>query len=186
METDAVSGIFLWTPQEWRRDCFTRRIFAFDMPRFIPMESRWPPLRSIRTTCDPTSRCFRCRERIFRKLPKAIPSIRYPTGFPARSGESYFKALAWAAMRAGRFAGLGPCAIQQLDLDSGDLEELVSETDRDLLQPRQSEDGSLYYIRKPYESGMPDGQPARFFEGRRDCFPSAWRAPCFNTSTSFR
>lgn len=56
---------------------------------------------------------------------------------------------------AGRFAGLGPCAIQQLDLDSGDLEELVSENDRDLLQPRQSEDGSLYYIRKPYESGMP-------------------------------
>jgi hypothetical protein len=56
---------------------------------------------------------------------------------------------------AGRFAGLGPCAIQQLDLDSGDLEELVSENDRDFLQPRQAEDGSLYYIRKPYESGMP-------------------------------
>ncbi len=56
---------------------------------------------------------------------------------------------------AGRFAGLAPCAIQQLDLDSGDLEELVSENDRDLLQPRQAEDGSLYYIRKPYESGMP-------------------------------
>ena len=57
---------------------------------------------------------------------------------------------------SGRFAGLGPCAIQQLDLDSGDLDELASESGRDLLRPRQTENGSLYYIRKPYESGIPD------------------------------
>jgi hypothetical protein len=48
-----------------------------------------------------------------------------------------------------RFAGLGPCAIQRLDLDSGDLEEIASESGRDLLQPRQAQDGSLYFIRKP-------------------------------------
>jgi hypothetical protein len=57
---------------------------------------------------------------------------------------------------AGRFAGLGPCTIQQLDLESGDLEEIVSEAGRDLLQPRYTSDGTLYYIRKPYESGIPD------------------------------
>jgi len=56
---------------------------------------------------------------------------------------------------AGRFAGLGPCSIQELDVDSGDLEEVASESGRDLLQPRKTEDGTLYYIRKPYESGVP-------------------------------
>ena len=54
---------------------------------------------------------------------------------------------------AGRFAGLGPCTIQQLDLNSGDLEETAAESGRDLLQPRMAAGGSLYYIRKPYESG---------------------------------
>jgi hypothetical protein len=57
---------------------------------------------------------------------------------------------------AGRFAGLGPCTVQQLDLDSGDLEEVASETGSDLLQPRQLADGTMFYIRKPYESGVPE------------------------------
>jgi hypothetical protein len=57
---------------------------------------------------------------------------------------------------AGRFAGLGPCSIQELDLDSGELEEMASEPGRDLLQPRKTEDGTLYYIRKPYQSGVPE------------------------------
>ena len=57
---------------------------------------------------------------------------------------------------AGRFAGLGPCTIQELDVASGELNEVASETGRDLLQPRQTEDGTLYYIRKPYESGVPE------------------------------
>jgi hypothetical protein len=57
---------------------------------------------------------------------------------------------------AARFAGMGPCSIQELDLDSGDLEEVASEAGLDLLQPRKTEDGTLYYIRKPYQSGVPD------------------------------
>ena len=57
---------------------------------------------------------------------------------------------------AGRFAGLGPCSIQELDLDSGDLEEVASESGHDLLQPRKTGDGTLYYIRKPYQSGVPE------------------------------
>lgn len=40
-----------------------------------------------------------------------------------------------------------------MNLDTGDLDEIAAEDGRDLLQPRQTEDGTLYYIRKPYESG---------------------------------
>ncbi len=54
---------------------------------------------------------------------------------------------------AGRFAGLGPCTIQELDLDSGELNELASDAGHDLLQPHKTGEGTLFYIRKPYESG---------------------------------
>jgi hypothetical protein len=40
-------------------------------------------------------------------------------------------------------------------LVSGDLEEVASESGHDLLQPQKTEDGTLYYIRKPYESAVP-------------------------------
>src|SRR5487761_1939227 len=53
-------------------------------------------------------------------------------------------------------AGLGPCTIHRLDADSGDLEEIAAEDGQDLLQPLQTGDGTLYYIRKPYESGLPE------------------------------
>lgn len=53
---------------------------------------------------------------------------------------------------ANRFLGLGPCTVQQLDLDSGELDEIAAQDGHDLLQPRQTADGTLYYVRKPYES----------------------------------
>jgi hypothetical protein len=54
---------------------------------------------------------------------------------------------------AGRVAGLGPFAVQQLDLDSGDMETLAEDPDGDLLGPQKTGDGTLYYIRRPYQNG---------------------------------
>ena len=42
-----------------------------------------------------------------------------------------------------------------MDLDSGELEEIAAENGRDLLQPRRTTDGALYFIRKPYQSTVP-------------------------------
>ena len=53
---------------------------------------------------------------------------------------------------AGRFSGLGPFTVQQLDLDSGELECLAEEPESDLLGPQVTADGTLYYIRRPYAS----------------------------------
>ena len=53
----------------------------------------------------------------------------------------------------GRVAGLGPFTVQELDLDSGDMVSLVEEEGYDLLGPQKTSDGTLYYIRRPYESG---------------------------------
>lgn len=79
-----------------------------------------------------------------------------PQWAPGAGRRIVFQSAGVGRDAAGRFAGLGPCAIQELDLDSGDLQEVASEAGRDLLQPRMTEDGALYFIQKPYETGVPD------------------------------
>ena len=78
-----------------------------------------------------------------------------PQWVPGSSRRIVFQSAGVGRDAAGRFAGLGPCTIQELDLDSGDLDDVASEDGRDLLQPRKTGDGSLYYIRKPYDNGVP-------------------------------
>jgi hypothetical protein len=77
-----------------------------------------------------------------------------PSWVPGSKRRIVFQSAGIGRDASGRFAGLGPCIVQQLDLDSGDLDDVASEEGRDLLQPRSSEDESLYYIRKPYQTGI--------------------------------
>jgi len=51
----------------------------------------------------------------------------------------------------GLVRGLGPYAIQKLDLDKGELTTLVEDEHLDHLTPREAPDGSLYFIRRPYQ-----------------------------------
>jgi hypothetical protein len=60
---------------------------------------------------------------------------------------------------AGQVCGLGPFAVHQLDLDSGEMEILAEEADCDLLGPQTSTDGALYYIRRPYRTGREKMSP---------------------------
>jgi hypothetical protein len=80
---------------------------------------------------------------------------QFPQWVPGTKRRIVFQSAGVGRDAAGRFAGLGPCSIQELDLESGDLEDVASESGRDLLQPRKAGDGALYYIRKPYESAVP-------------------------------
>ncbi len=59
----------------------------------------------------------------------------------------------------GRALGLGPFAVQQLDLDSGDMQTLAEEPEYDLLGPQKTADGALYYIRRPYQDGRRGNNP---------------------------
>lgn len=55
---------------------------------------------------------------------------------------------------AGRFTRLGPSSVELLDLDSGELRTVAEEANADLLGPRMLADGTLLYIRRPYETGV--------------------------------
>lgn len=68
------------------------------------------------------------------------------------------EALVFQSARVGRNQngiplGLSPFAIRRVDLESGELETLVESKEHDLLTPQMLADGSLYYIRRPYETG---------------------------------
>jgi hypothetical protein len=60
---------------------------------------------------------------------------------------------------AGRICGIGPSAVQELDLDSGEMERLAEEAEYDLLGPQKTADGTLYYIRRPYQNGKDKVRP---------------------------
>ncbi|HEY2586723.1 MAG TPA: hypothetical protein VGI81_13245 [Tepidisphaeraceae bacterium] len=51
--------------------------------------------------------------------------------------------------------GLGPYAVQQLDLERGELTTLVEDDRFDYLTPRLAPDGSLFCIRRPYQPHEP-------------------------------
>jgi hypothetical protein len=52
--------------------------------------------------------------------------------------------------REGQFLALGPFSIQQLDASSLEMTTLLEERGFDCLAPQVGEDGSLYYIQRPY------------------------------------
>ena len=56
------------------------------------------------------------------------------------------------ARRNGHWAGLGPAILQQLDVDSGDLETLTNDEQSDHLCPSFGPGGELYFIQRPYEA----------------------------------
>lgn len=50
----------------------------------------------------------------------------------------------------GSFMALGPFSVQVLDADTAEMETLLEDPQTDYLSPRMLEDGTLYYIRRPY------------------------------------
>ncbi len=50
---------------------------------------------------------------------------------------------------------LAPYAIHALDIDKGDMKVAAESATHDLLSPRVGPDGSMYYIRRPYERRPP-------------------------------
>lgn len=72
-----------------------------------------------------------------------------PRWVPGAQRRLVFQSAGLGRDAAGRLSGASPFAVQQLDLDSGEIATLAEDPEADLLGPQQSTDGSLYYIRRP-------------------------------------
>ena len=75
-----------------------------------------------------------------------------PAFDPARPDTVVFQSAGIARDEEGNFAGIGPSAICELSLKGGDIEVLLEDNRYDFVSPRFSRGGTLYYIRRPYES----------------------------------
>jgi len=53
----------------------------------------------------------------------------------------------------GHVVGLAPCSIEQVNVKTGDHQVLLEREEKDLLSPKKTKDGVLYYIERPYEHG---------------------------------
>lgn len=74
-----------------------------------------------------------------------------PAWVPGSDSKLVFQSAGLGRDPAGHIAGIGPYALQVLDIDRGDLETVVEDPKQDFLLPRMSEDGTLFYIRRPYQ-----------------------------------
>lgn len=78
-----------------------------------------------------------------------------PAWIPGAGRKVVFQSASIGRNEAGLFRGLGPYAVETLDIDGdGHVTTLHHETKCDLLQPRCALNGSLFFIRRPY---MPHG-----------------------------
>ena len=75
-----------------------------------------------------------------------------PQWIPGSTRQLVFQSAGVMRDREGRYSGLGPYAIQRLDLDSGAMTCLAEDENSDLLGPQIAADGTLYFIRRPYRS----------------------------------
>jgi len=157
METDAVSGIFLLDNEGVETRLFHTADFRVRHAALHPDGSTLAVTAFHKDNMRSNIAVLPVHGTDFTEATEGDSFDQLPRWVPGAKRRIVFQSAGIGRDAAGRFAGLGPCTIQQLDLDSGELEEIAAENGRDLLQPRFSEDGSLYFIRKPYESGVADG-----------------------------
>jgi hypothetical protein len=75
-----------------------------------------------------------------------------PAWVPGEGRKVVFQSAAVGRNAHGVPLGLGPYAIESLDLDADkEVRTLLEDKDCDLLLPRMSKDGSLFFLRRPYK-----------------------------------
>lgn len=75
-----------------------------------------------------------------------------PAWIPGAEEKLLFQSARIGRNPHGLPVGIGPYAIRQLDLASGDVETLLISQEFDYLAPRMRGDGTLLFIRRPYEA----------------------------------
>lgn len=89
-----------------------------------------------------------------------------PSWVPGEARKLVYQSAGVGRNEQGFPVGLAPYRVEQLDLDKQDITTVREEDGFDLLQPRMTEDGTLYCIRRPYEPTGP--RPVSLLEVTKD------------------
>ena len=73
-----------------------------------------------------------------------------PHWVPGDAQKLVFQSAGIGRNREGHFLALGPFTIQELNIESGEMNTVLEEKGFDFLAPQCLEDGTMLYIRRPY------------------------------------
>jgi hypothetical protein len=73
-----------------------------------------------------------------------------PAWVPGATRRIVYQSAGVGRNQHGHFMALGPFSVQSLDVDTAEMETLLEDAQHDYLSPRMLEDGTLYFIRRPY------------------------------------
>jgi len=152
LNTPDVSGIFLLR----EGDFFEQRIFHSADHR-VAQVSAYPGQDRIafvlRDRSGSSSLAVMTGEgKDFAEITQGDSIDEFPRWVPDQPGTLVFQSAGIGRDGKGVFAGRGAYSIQQIDVEAGEIRCLAENEKFDLLSPQVSADGSLYYIRRPYEA----------------------------------
>lgn len=75
-----------------------------------------------------------------------------PTFVPSEEDNIVYQSAGVGRNKDGIAVGLGPCSIQKLNIKTGDHEEILFSEKYDYLLPQMTENGDLYFVRRPYQT----------------------------------
>jgi hypothetical protein len=161
IDTDYTCGLFhLERAQGYERRIFHRNQFrATDLAR----SSKTGVLAFTIRSADGTAHLatMPTEGRGFKQITEGDAIDEAPSWLPGTGNVLLFQSAGMGRNQQGHFTGLSPYAIQKIDLDNNKMEMVVEEDDADVLLPRQTADGSLYFIRRPYQPGGQSISPWR-------------------------
>ncbi len=158
LETDAVSGLFALDEAGQERRLFHTADFRL---RQISLHPDGHTLACAVFHSDFRSNIavLQLEGTDFNEVTEGDSFDQAPTWVQGGGKRVVFQSAGIGRDAAGRFGGLGPFAIQELDLDSGGLECIAEQDKFDLFAPRKTADGTLYYIRHPHATSKPKAGP---------------------------
>ena len=160
IDTDYACGLFQHELQEgYERRLYHRNQFrACDLAR----SSQTGMLAFALRSADGTSHIatMAAEGRGFKTITEGDAIDEAPCWAPGGENVLLFQSAGVGRNQVGAVTGLSPYAIQKIDLDNGKMETVIEENDTDALMPKLAKDGSLYFVRRPYQ---PLGAPIPFW-----------------------
>jgi hypothetical protein len=160
IDTDYTCGLF----HQELKDGYERRIYhrnqfrASDLSRCAETGTMAFAVRSP----DGTARIatIAAEGRGLKEITEGDAVDEAPYWAPGAKNVILFQSAGVGRDQRGAYTGLSPYAICKIDLEKNKMEMLVEEEQCDALSPKQTKDGSLYFIRRPYQ---PLGKPVSIF-----------------------
>jgi hypothetical protein len=150
LDTDHVGGLFaLDTKEQHERRIFHRNGFvASDLSRFpgdgtLALSLRAPDGSASLATMEAAGKGLK-------PITEGDSIDESPSWVPSQQKILLFQSAGIGRNPQGAAVEQGPYAIARLELESGDLTTVLEEEGNDLLLPRMSADGALYFVRRPY------------------------------------